>query len=568
MGTHQTYNENNQLTGQSWQLGSTAYSENYTYDLSDGSLSTMTSAAGKTLAYSYDYLRRLGSVSTGVYTRNYIYRDISTTQTTTQVSRVSYSGLPSNPSYGYTYDALGNILSYTAPDGEVITYTYDNQNQLTRAAGSTTYNYTYDVFGNVLSNNYHSFTYGNNGWGDLLVTVDGQGIAYEGQTISGSTVSGLAISGNPISYYNGTRWTFDWAEGRNLVSASGGGNTITYAYDHNGVRTSKTVNGVVHTYNYASGKLLRETYGNNTLDFFYDASGIPFAVKHNGVPYYYITNLQGDVMQIVDANGTKVAEYDYDPYGTIISATGTMAEVNPLRYRGYYYDTETELYYLQSRYYDPEIGRFINADSYTSTGQGILGNNMFAYCLNNPILLDDHAGTSSTIAGAIIGGLFGIISGVMGGGTPEEILGCAVSGFVTGAVAGFVADVSVATFGVGGVIIGSAIGGGAASMANSAMSQQILNDGEIDYAKVVSDGVFGAMAGSLCTAVGDIGRPVAQSIADGVKHVGAMLCAEETLIVAGTFLKTNLVFDACATAITAFGSWFAGLIYDAHTSED
>ena len=93
----------------------------------------------------------------------------------------------------------------------------------------------------------------------------------------------------------------------------------------------------------------------------------------------------------------RFSSYAYDPYGTVISATGTMAEINPLRYRGYYYDNDTELYYLQSRYYDPEVGRFLNADAYTSTGQGILGNNMFAYCLNNPANYCDSTGTKVDI---------------------------------------------------------------------------------------------------------------------------------------------------------------------------
>ena len=99
-------------------------------------------------------------------------------------------------------------------------------------------------------------------------------------------------------------------------------------------------------------------------------------------------------MSIVDAGGNVKATYKYDPYGNVLTATGTMAEVNPIRYRGYYYDTETGLYYVSSRYYDPEIGRFINADALVSTGQGILGNNMFAYCRNNPVCRVDISGNA------------------------------------------------------------------------------------------------------------------------------------------------------------------------------
>ncbi len=130
---------------------------------------------------------------------------------------------------------------------------------------------------------------------------------------------------------------------------------------------------------------MRETYGSTILDFVYNADGSLYSFRVNGTYYYYVTNLQGDVIGLVDANGNTVASYEYDPYGDLVSATGDMAAINPMRYRGYYYDTETTLYYLQSRYYDPELGRFINPDAYASTGQGVFGNNMFAYCLNDPV---------------------------------------------------------------------------------------------------------------------------------------------------------------------------------------
>ena len=132
-----------------------------------------------------------------------------------------------------------------------------------------------------------------------------------------------------------------------------------------------------------------------TLSFSYDASGIPMSVIYNGTAYYYTVNLQGDVMAIVDASGTSVVSYAYDAWGNVLSVTGTMAdtlgEINPLRYRGYVYDQETELYYLQSRYYAPEAGRFINTDILLSTG-GLLGHNTFTYCYNNPICWSDDCG--------------------------------------------------------------------------------------------------------------------------------------------------------------------------------
>ncbi len=186
------------------------------------------------------------------------------------------------------------------------------------------------------------------------------------------------------------------------MSASDGTTSLSFTYDSEGLRLTKTVGTTVHTYLYAGGKLIRENIhrsGTHTdrLDFIYDHAGHPYALKHTtgGVTttYYYIINLQGDVLSLVNASGTPVATYTYDPYGKPLTATGTLASINPLRYRGYVYDPETGLYYLQSRYYDPSIGRFINADAFVSTGQGLLGNNMFAYCRNNPVSRIDLSGT-------------------------------------------------------------------------------------------------------------------------------------------------------------------------------
>jgi len=330
----------------------------------------MTTGVGNTLTMGYDGLRRLTSVTGGPVSRQYTYRDIDSTKTTMQVASVTSEG----QQYGYTYDSMGNIATYAAPGKGTVTYTYDNQGQLLSAVGDNTYTYTYDGAGNILTANGHTYTYGDATWKDLLTAFDGNSISYD------------AI-GNPTSYYNGTHWNFTWANGRSLATASNGATSLSFAYDASDLRTSKTVNGVTYRYYYAGGKLMRMTWGSNTIDFFYDANGTPYAMKYDGAVYYYVTNLQGDVMYIMDANQNGVASYDYDPYGKVISAMGILSDVNPLRYRGYVYDQETGFYYLQSRYYDPAVGRFINADSYASTGQGIIGYNMFAYCGNSPVKL-------------------------------------------------------------------------------------------------------------------------------------------------------------------------------------
>ena len=159
---------------------------------------------------------------------------------------------------------------------------------------------------------------------------------------------------------------------------------------------------VTHEYLTLNGKVARETIRTNNsltavLDFVYDESGKPFALKYStdGATfdtYYYVLNLQGDVVKLIQANGHVVAQYTYDAWGYILSSGGDLAAINPLRYRGYYYDNETGFYYLQSRYYDPANRRFISADVYASTGQGFLGTNMFAYCNNKPIINSDSSG--------------------------------------------------------------------------------------------------------------------------------------------------------------------------------
>ena len=198
-------------------------------------------------------------------------------------------------------------------------------------------------------------------------------------------------------------WTYTWEHGRELATMSNGGATWRNTYNADGLRTRRTNLLTVYNYIYNGSSLsqmtVSRTLGSNTattLYFTYDASGTPMSVTYNGTNYYYATNIQGDVTAILDTSGTAVVEYTYDAWGKILTTTGSMASTlgkhNPLRYRGYVYDTETGLYYLQSRYYDPKVGRFLNADAFTSTGQGLLGNNMFTYCQNNPVNLVDPSG--------------------------------------------------------------------------------------------------------------------------------------------------------------------------------
>ena len=362
----------------------------YAYSTTTGLLSSLNATVQNSsipVTYTYQGANQLRSKAIGsVMTKAYNF-GTSSGYRTALPNFVNYRDLDGNLIYGdyCLYDGNGRIVSI-ADSGNTssvrATYGYDQQGQLTSAAvGGTRYAYTYDTAGNLITKTdggtSHSYTYGNGAWRDLLTAYDGKSITYSG--------------GNPTKYYNGS--TFTWTQGRKLATAKVGNTNISYTYDMAGVRSSKTVGSTTYKYTTLSGLVTRQTGGNATIDFVYDESNQPLAMKYNGKVYYYVLNAQGDVVRIVDGSRNVVASYSYDPWGKIISSSGTLANVNPLRYRGYYYDSETGFYYLQSRYYDPAIGRFINADSYASTDMvGLLSTNMFSYCENNPVMRVDPTG--------------------------------------------------------------------------------------------------------------------------------------------------------------------------------
>lgn len=259
----------------------------------------------------------------------------------------------------------------------------------------------------------------------------------------------------------------------------------SYSYDENGLRTTKTVVSAsgtsVNTYLYdTAGTLLRQVVENpdgttDIMEFMYDESGRPYAVLLNSTIYYYILNLQGDVVQVADSWGRTHATYTYNAWGKLLSAQAgsysgaqKITDLNPLRYRGYYYDTDTQLYYLQSRYYDPNLGRFLNADAFASTGQGLMGNNMLAYCNNNPVILADPYGDFGlfTLANAVIGAVVGaatqIATNVL---TKSDNV---FAGVVGAAVGGAVYNVVAIT--TGSLVAASAAGSAAEALANEAGS--------------------------------------------------------------------------------------------------
>jgi RHS repeat-associated protein len=540
--TEHIYDGYNRLSRQSWTLGGKTYTEYYSYDdATDGSMTSFRTTAEQTLHFTYDALRRLQktTVTDGSGTLFTVARSYYTTggKATTRTEYFNYR-MPNGSLIAgdrYVYDALGNITelqeaelaSGSSARRTKVRYTYDGQNQLrtetrytyssnTDTTGtSVTYTYNYDTAGNLQSvqkngATVQTYTYGDSQWRDLLTKVGGTTISYD-------------ASGNPKNWYNGTTYTgLTWKNGRQLAQITTGGRTSAYRYDADGIRTYKKVGSVAHEYRTLNGKVVYEKIGSGStakiMIFSYDAQGRPFAVKYstnNGgsyITYFYALNQQGDVVKIFrslpsrDSNGNLnglteavYATYTYDAWGNILSQSGSMASTNPLRYRGYYYDSETGFYYLQSRYYDPATRRFINADVYSSTDSSdAVSCNMFAYCGNNPTSRSDETGDFwNFIVGAVVGAVVNAVStavdavkeggldALSDGKTWAKIGVSAAGGLVSGALA-------ASGVGLGASILGNT----AISMAQNAANQAIDNGGlkSFDVGDMVIDGFIGGIS--------------------------------------------------------------------------
>lgn len=296
--------------------------------------------------------------------------------------------------YGYIYDDNGNITTETVTTKdangnvvatETIIYAYDDKEQLTSAETSTIkYEYTYDDRGNILSKAETDLTSNatvtdtyvyDETWKDKLISYNGQSITYD-------------VAGNPLNYRGNT---LTWSMGRQLASFG----DISYTYNEDGIRTSKTSNGVITKFYLDGTRIIEQTDGTTTLHFFYDSNSEVIGFRYNGNNYIYVKNLMGDITGITDVNGNLVASYHYDPWGRVLDDELTViGELNPFRYRSYYYDSDIQMYYLQSRYYDPVVGRFINLDdaNYIGLRDSAVSYNPFAYCENNPENSSDPSG--------------------------------------------------------------------------------------------------------------------------------------------------------------------------------
>ena len=394
--------------------------------------------AGVQESFSYDELNRLTSVTnTGGYLNTYIEEEYTyDNETKDRVNSYSVEiknsdGNVSTSSNTLTYDTNGRITSITYSDGNTTSYVYDSKGQLTRENNQSrgeTYFYMYDSLGNLILKSTHDYStgtlstmrshaqygYSDGAWGDILTSY--------GEETFFSDAYGNILEFGELDFI----WQAD-----KLTGVESPDYTISYTYNDEGLRIGKTVNGVEHRYVMIGTQLISEIFGAEIVTYFYDASGRPIGMRYMNTDdslamehyFYFERNIFGDIIAVYDEEYNKVISYNYDAWGnftTTVHTTDTdklhKAQLNALRYRGYYYDKETNLYYLQTRYYSPELCRFISADSVDYLDpESITGLNLFAYCGNDPVNFVDPSGHMPewlTDIGRFLGGLAITVVGI------------------------------------------------------------------------------------------------------------------------------------------------------------
>ncbi len=474
---------------------------------------------------------------------------------TTKGSSISY-GLDTN---SYKYDVNGNIISIINDDYQ-IRYQYDKCNRLIREDNpliNKTIIYKYDNSGNILLKKNYDYSED-----EILHNLKVDEYIYDCEKGLDHLIryNGLEITydtmGRPTTYKD---YELEWDNrGSLLLAYDNDLNEISYTYDINGIRTKKVVNGKTHNYVVNGTQILQEKIvegtSTTTINYHYVLNklvGFTYNKGGKASNYIYRRNLQGDIIGIYDSLGNEVGGYAYDAYGKCYvkykdnssEEEKTILNTNPFRYRGYYYDNETGLYYLNARYYDPSIGRFISPDVLTildETKGQINGLNLYMYCNNNPVMFVDPSGcfviTLSVILwAAIIGAGLGIVSGAIYGGITAAANGQnvwvgigigALTGGLMGAGAGvaslFIAPVLVgASVSMGNVLLSAgaalaigtsiAFGSGAIGGAVSDMLTQSINNGRVsDWNSVGISALQWGLINTASAYLGSIGGPLSK----------------------------------------------------------
>ena len=364
----------------------------------------------------FDKLGRLSSIrrNGGKHTTAYTYETASDGGQTGRIKTVKNG----SGTWEYAYDAWGNVSKATENgSADSHTYTYDAQGQLTREYDPDKklyLGYQYDAGGNLTEVRSYpagaeggpegtgtvlkTFAYGST-WKDQLASV-----TMEGKTRNFT----YDANGNLLS---DGKYTYSWTKGSLLEKVTGDGLEAVYTYDASGIRTSKKVNGTTTEYLTAGGSVLSEKKNGVWQHYLYDGSGQLMAIRYKGADYYYIRDGLMTITGLVDANGAAVVNYRYDSWGRLLGITGSLAETlgkdNPYRFKGYYYDEETGMYYLKSRYYQPEICRFISADDISimlDNPMSLWDKNLYVYGDNDPVnKKDDDGEIAQFVAMGIIG---------------------------------------------------------------------------------------------------------------------------------------------------------------------
>lgn len=466
------------------------------------------------IAYEYDALGRV------IRTHNHFSDTNTSTQEYTYVSgkeagvttNLVASVREGNRAESYTYDACGNVETMVerSADGSErkIRYYYDALNQLVREDNqkqNKTICYTYDVGGNMIRRDEYRYTenpviteaqwksdtfeYQTGGWRDQLRFYNGQEMIYD-------------VMGNPIQYRG---MQMEWEQGHQLKHITGVGLDMYCRYNDSGKRIRKTVNGVTTDF-YLDGSaiLMQMSSDGSRIDFFYDDKGNVFAMKYQNEMYFYRKNFFGDILGILDSHGTELVKYEYNSWGKLLNLTdyssNGLGRKNPFRFKGYYYDEELGMYYLNSRYYDPEVGRFISPDTtdILEVQDDLYDKNLYAYCDNNSVMRIDSSGAVWHLAvGAVVGVATQFVADVgiglaTGSSFGEVISSLSLVDYAAAAIGGAIAASGI---GFAGAVVANATLGGTTYLANCSYKGVKANKKDF-IASTVIGGVAGAIGGS------------------------------------------------------------------------
>ena len=551
-----TYNIDGQVTHADIQANGKSHEYKYSY-MPNTQLRAVTLPTGKVEGMKYDEMGRTRKFNLATGSKEIHYLSSGERTSSHPVSEVTKIGNETTEHH-YTYDASGNITEVREDGNLTARYQYDGLNRLVREDNADlgrSYTYRYDTNGNILGKVKHDFSLTEsleNGTkisyqysGDQLVSYNGEICEYD-------------EIGNPTTYRNKQ---MSWSHIGNLESIENG--RVTFDYDHEGIRTHKrTTSGTRSEFFYTGDRLLAETRSVIHLDqeiggyitrsdthitYLYgvdEITGLTVESAGEIKAYYYHKNIQGDILAIYDDQNQLVAEYTYDAWGNHIVKNHTsdnIGDFNTIRYRSYYYDTETNLYYLKTRYYDPQVGRFLNMDDINlldELSENINGLNLYAYCLNNPISFSDPDGQCPVTAIVLVLKI-----------TAKIAIKALVKGAIKlGKTYGIKGGIKVGAKKAGGILKKGVVKG--AKVVKAKKGQMIsgaVNNGIWNGVGSVADGgcfIRGFASGAITGAIGGFGV-----IAGAVGAFGSSIVSD---IIAGRGENLGAAFASGGTAL-AFG---------------